>query len=330
MGLQTILVPLDGSLRAEGALPIAARIARTTGATLVLVRVLSLASESWPAILTTNPLLAEAVVETSLAEAADYLERIAASPELAGLPLQLKTPHGPVAPAILSIATSSRSNLIVLCRHGATGLTRWVLGSVARAIVWHTSVPVLVLSEGGTHLGSSPADLAQPLRMLIPLDGSATANAALEPGASMLAALAAPGQKTALHLACVVKPSHAMDRELTQAKAFLHQTTALIQRGSLAPLIAHQGMTVTWSVLLDADVASALLRVVEQGEETAGAGVFGGCQILAMATHGRGGVLRLVLGSIAERVLSATRHPILLVHPPQDQEGNSAQGLTSK
>lgn len=317
---QTILVPLDGSPRAEEAVPIAARIARACGATLILVRVLSLASEAWPAILTTNPLVAEAMVETSRKEAADYLECVAASPELAGLSLQRKTPHGPAASALLEIAASSRSDLIVLCRHGTTGLSRWALGSVASAIVWQTAVPVLVLSEGYTHQGSSPADLAQPLRMLIPLDGSATANASLDAGSQMLAALAGPGQKMALHLACVVRPSRALDRELPMARAFLQHTTELIQQGSLAPAVAQHSMAVTWSVLLETDVASALLRVAEQGEDTEGAGVFGGCHLIGMATHGRGGVWHRVMGSVTERVLSTTRRPILLIHSSRDQQ----------
>lgn len=321
MGVQTILVPLDGSPRAEEAIPIAARIARACGATLVLVRVLSLASEAWPAMMTTNPLVAEAMVETSMKEAADYLERVAASPELDGLSFQLKTPHGPVASTLLEIAASSRCDLIVLCRHGATGLSRWALGSVASAIVWHTSVPVLVLSEGYTHPGSSPADLAQPLRLLIPLDGSATANAALDPGSQLLAALAGPGQKTALHLACVVKPSRTLDRELPMAKAFLRQTTEGIQRGVIVSAQPQQSTAVTWSVLLDTDVASALLRVAEQGDDTKGSGAFGGCHLIAMATHGRGGVLRRVMGSVTERILSTTRRPILLIHPLRDQQG---------
>lgn len=336
---QTILVPLDGSSRAEAALPIAARIARSTGATLVLVRVLSFASESWPAIMTTNPLLAEAVVETNRAEAMGYLERITTSPELAGISLQVRIPHGPVAPAILDTAAAFKSDLIVLCRYGATGLTRWMMGSVAKNIVWHASVPVLVLSEGGTHLGSSPADVAQPLRMLVPLDGSATANAALEPGASLLAALAAPGQKRTLHLVSVVQPSRAVDagsagelshnRELAHAKQFLHRTTELIQHGSLAPAIAQHRIPVTWSVLLDMDVAGALLRVVEQGEDTEGAGAFGGCHLLAMATHGRAGFQRWVMGSITERVLSATQRPILIVHPPQEQAKPEQESQTA-
>jgi nucleotide-binding universal stress UspA family protein len=319
MMLHSILVPLDGSPRAEEAIPIAARIARANGSKLMLIRVHSLAWETWPAAMATTPLVAEALVETSVKEAADYLERIAASPERVGLSLQFQVLDGPIASALLNSAISSRSDLIVLCRHGATGLTRWALGSVARAVVRQTPIPVLVVSEGNTHLGNSPTDLAQPLRMLIPLDGSDASNAALDLGSQMLTALAAPGQKTALHLAYVARPSPMLDREFPMAKAFLQQTTESIQRGLLAPVVHQQSTAVTWSVLIDTDVASALLRVVEQGEDTEGSGVFGGCHLIAMATHGRGRVFRRMIGSVTERVLSATRRPILLIPPPQDQ-----------
>jgi nucleotide-binding universal stress UspA family protein len=182
----TILVPLDGSSRAEAALPLAARIARHTGAVLLLVRVVSFAAESWSAIMTSNPLLAEAVVETDLAEATEYLERVAASPTLTGTSAQTAVYHGPAASTILEAAASSRSDLIVLCRHGATGLTPWAMGSTAAKVVRHTTIPVLVVPDNFSYLGSSSADLAQPLRMLIPLDGSIMAQAALEPGAALL------------------------------------------------------------------------------------------------------------------------------------------------
>lgn len=83
--LQTILVPLDGSSRAEAALPVARRIAHNTGATLVLVRVVSFLSEYWPAVTSANPSLAQAVVETDLEQATAYLEEVAASAEFAGI-----------------------------------------------------------------------------------------------------------------------------------------------------------------------------------------------------------------------------------------------------
>jgi nucleotide-binding universal stress UspA family protein len=264
-------------------------------------------------------------VDTDLEVATAYLERLASDPELAGITVKTSVQSGQVAPTILAEAALYGGDLIVLCHHGSTGALHWIMGSVAEMVARHASIPVLVLREGATSLGSTPADLAQPLHMLVPLDGSAGAQAALEPGAELLTTLAAPGQKTALHLARVIPPVegkhaglseflHTSD-ELTRAKHFLRQTTALLREGSLAPTIAQQHIPVTWSVLVDHDVSDALVRLAEQGEETEGVGVFGGCELLAIATHGRAGVQRWVMGSIAERMLAATTRPILIVHP---------------
>ena len=318
----TILVPLDGSSQAEVVLPLAARIAGHTGATLLLLHVVSFAASSWAATMTFNPLLAEAVVEADLEEATTYLKEAAASPAVRDLPVKTILRHGHAASTIVEVATSSRSDLIILCRRGASGLTRWAMGSTAANVARHAAIPVLVVPEDFLLLGDTSADLASPLRILIPLDGSTLAQAALEPGAVLLTALAAPGQTVTLHLAQVVTPLRPKAREhsrestaVLQAKHAMRHTAAQLRQGSLAPSLALHQIPVTWTVLLDVDVASALLRVVEPGDDAEGVDVFGGCQFIAISTHGRGGLSRWIMGSITERVLSATRHPILIVHP---------------
>ena len=327
---KTILVPLDGSRRAETALPVARRIAQQTGATLVLVRVVSFLSEYWPVMTSAHPSLAQAVMDADLKQAAAYLEEVASSAELAEIAVKTTAQFGPPAPTILAVATSYNSDLIVLCSHGSAGMIHWMMGSVAEKIARHATIPVLVVREEGTHLGGPLAGLAQPLRMLIPLDGSAGAKAALEPGAELLLAMAAPGQKCALHLARVSKQPlsdrEALDdHELAQARGSLQQTIQQIREGTLAPSIAEHHLPVTWSLLLDTDVAGALLRVAEQGEDMEGAGAFGGCDLIAISTHGRSGFQHWMLGSITERVLHATRRPILIVHPPKPAEGKESR-----
>lgn len=323
---KTLLVPLDGSTRSEAALPVAARIARQTGAALVLVRVVSFLSEYWPAMTTTQPSLVQAVVETDLEEATAYLEKVAALPVLADLTVKTTAQFGPPAPTILAVAVSYNSDLIVLCSHGSAGMIHWMMGSVAEKIARYSSIPVLVVREAGIHLNGSQSDLAQPLRLLVPLDGSLGATEALEPGAELLRAMAAPGQKTALHLARVCQPPNAdnlpeqLQREkhnLERARASLQQTVQQIREGVLAPCVAEHQLPVTWSLLLNNDIANALLRVAEQGDDAEGAGAFGGCDLIAISTHGRSGFQRWTLGSITERILHATRRPILIVHPPK-------------
>src|SRR5713101_5411625 len=78
-------------------------------------------------------------------------------------------------------------------------------------------------------------------------------------------------------------------------------------------------LSITWSVAGNTDVADALMRVAEQGSVDRGYSIFGGCDILALATHGRSGIRRWVLGSVTERVLGHTKLPLLIVRPQQEQ-----------
>lgn len=88
---KTILVPLDGTKSAEGALPIAARIARNSGATIVLAHVVSFLSEYGPTMTAVNQSMAEASVKADLAETTIYLDRVASSTQLADI--SVISPH---------------------------------------------------------------------------------------------------------------------------------------------------------------------------------------------------------------------------------------------
>lgn len=324
---QRILVPLDGSIRAEQAIPVAARIARATGGALILVRAVSTTPEWWPAM-ERRPDVAQAVIDAGLTEAKQYLVAASTAQALSAVSTETVVLYGPAATSILAVAHSSGADLVVLCSHGYTGLTRWVMGSVAEKVARHAAVPVLVLREGGPVPAAPHPDATRPLCALVALDGSAHAKAALAPAAQLVAALAAPATG-ALHLVRVVKPVSA-EREakgpehgeideqvLHKAKQYLSTTVDHLREGLTAPAVAGLNLTITWSVAVDTDVAAALIRLAENGEDAEGAGVFGGCDVIAMATHGYSGVQRWAIGSITERVLSATRLPLLIVRPPE-------------
>lgn len=327
---KTILVPLDGSSLAESALPLATRIAQHTHATLVLVRVVHFASEYWPAINTPYPSMIQIVVEGELKTASHYLESVAESHALLDLETRIVARYGAAAPAILATAAEYYADLIVMSSHGYSGLAHWLRGSVAEKVAHNASVPVLVVRDAPATVTIHSSDIAQPLRVLVPLDETLRARQALEPAASLLAALAVPGQQKAIHLVRVVKPAAtaqpsevaAMQRTLSQARHFLMRQAELIREGTRALTLSKESILVSWSIALDMDVANAIIRVAENGEDMEGMGVFGGCDLIAMATHGREGIQRLALGSVTERVLHATRRPLLIVRPedPTDQK----------
>src|SRR4051812_34049687 len=127
---QRILIPLDGSTRAERAIPVAARLAHTSGGSVILVRVVSKSSDFWPSM-AQQTTLAQQVLAADLAEAERYLGGVATSPELEGVPTESVVRFGPTVSTILAVVAASQADLIVLCSHGYTGITRRIMGSVA-------------------------------------------------------------------------------------------------------------------------------------------------------------------------------------------------------
>jgi nucleotide-binding universal stress UspA family protein len=317
-----VLVPLDGSTRAERSIPVAARIARATGGTVVLVQVVTVPFTYSPYL--GSAIYADEAIEADLNAVERYLDTLAHSESLEDIKTTTKAIFGSAAPEILSTANSYNIDLIVMTSQGKTGMKRWMLGSVAQKIARYSSMPVLVLHEKGP-LPVGPHLDNRPLRALVPLDGSALAKAALEPAAQLVAAIAGPSQGS-LHLMQVVKlptaeelravgdqesMNHLKENKLHRAKTYLNSIVDQLREGPLA----HLNLTITWSIAVDNDVAQAIIRMAENGEDAEGAGVFGRCDLIAIATHGRGGLQHWILGSITDRVLGATKLPILIVRP---------------
>jgi nucleotide-binding universal stress UspA family protein len=328
-----ILVPLDESERAERALPVAAKLARASGAVLLLVEVVQSTAE-FESGLVAPTTWAPANFPPDRRQAAQYLARVAARDDLAGIKITSGVYAGPVASMLLLVAQSQNADLIVMTTRGRTGLARWALGSVADKVVHHTTVPALLVRDHGSLPVVSQPAADRPLRVLVPLDGSPLAEGAIAPAARIVAALAAPGP-AAMHLVRVLdvidvalapregsaresKRRDPADRALSAAGDYMNQLAAELHTGPLAAL----GLDVTWSLVFDdasgryvSDIAQAILRAAEMGEPVEGATAPSHCDLIAMATHGRGGLSRWAMGSVAERVLHATTLPLLIVTP---------------
>jgi nucleotide-binding universal stress UspA family protein len=320
---QRILIPLDGSTRAERAIPVAARLAHASGGTVILVRVVSKSSGFWPSVAERST-LAQQVLAADLAEAERYLRGVASSPELEDVPTESVVRYGPTVSSILATADASQADLIVMCSHGYTGITRRIMGSVAEKLARGASVPLLVLREDGPVPGEAHPGSARPLRALVPLDGSAEAKAALEPAAYLIAALAGSASGI-LHLVRVVQPLTTDLEEggiLTasaKARRYLRATAEHIREGFVAPAVTKLNLDVTWSVAVDTYVAETLIRTAENPEASEGEDeVLAGCDLIALATHGRDGLQRWVMGSVTEQVLRDSKLPLLVV-PPHSQ-----------
>jgi nucleotide-binding universal stress UspA family protein len=320
-----ILVPLDQSKRAARAIPLAARLARAAGGSVILVQVVTVGSDVWSS-LAPAPFVRQDIIDAELAAAMRSLTDAASSVDLDGIPTERVALMGSTVPTILAVADSSHADLIVMCSHGYSGITRWALGSVAEKVIHHASIPVLLLREGGPVPGSELASAERALRVLVPLDGSANAKAALEPAAQVIAALSAP-QPAVMQLLRVATASEsdtisgeedAAEQENAPSKArrYLSATASHIGEGLIAPAVAAHHLKLTWTVAVHAEVAAAILREAEDGVSMFESENLEGCDLIAMATHGRGGFQRLAMGSVTEQVLHATRLPMLIVRAP--------------
>lgn len=317
---QQIVVPLDSSTGAEHAIPIAARLARISGGKIVLVRVLS--SPVGHGALRTISALAGCPdpFANPLTEAGHYLARVTGryANELNGLQVEHAVESGSASSAILAIARQEHNDLIVLSSHRAHGLFHWTLSGVIHEALHHDPVPLLLLNEAEeAFLESYEKRL---LRVLIPLSGSALCETVIEPALSLASALAGP-TRSMVHL-CQVVDQPCIAGEMgsrtgenreepiasqKEAEAYLQGLVYRLQAHKPCPMI-------TWSVRIKTDVAGTIAHMAEpSGDDEADRGY----DLVALTTHGRRAFEHLMLGSVTERVLGATRRPLLLVRPPR-------------
>ncbi len=321
-----ILVPLDGSPRAERALPVAARIARASGGSVVLLQVVGLpfAYETYLSglYLAQTPVFAQDILDTEFERANQYLANVAQSEQFVGIKTETEVFSGLAAPTIIDTASVEHVDLVVMCSHGNTGLKRWVLGSVAQKMARHSSAPILVLREDGSAPTSSYPDPLHPLRTLmalVALDGSELAETALAPAAHLVAALVAPAHGTLLLTRVVKRPAigseqsyqKQVDSRVNEAEAYLSRVANDLCEGPLGEL----DLAVSSAVAVGGNVADTLIKVAEDGKTVNGGQMFCNCDLMVMATHGRGGIERLAMGSVTEIVLGATKLPLLIVRP---------------
>jgi nucleotide-binding universal stress UspA family protein len=320
---QHILVPLDGSRRAESALPVAVNIARSTGASLLLLHVIPQPMQLPGYALRTADLPEEESASDAYNAALLYLSRIRRSKGLQNLPVETYLVTGPVPQRILFSIEAQAIDLVVMCSRGATGFKRWTLGSVAQKIASHSRVPVLLLHEAAGTLSNQHPAGRRPVRVLAALDGSPLAETILKPAAALSIALSAP-EPGAMHLLNVVPPPRAMalpgvgapQLDIAEARLYLQMTAQAVQE----QLYSASNLTIRTSIAEESACAEAIVRVAEGLTDVEA------CDAIALASPGRTGLVRQAMGSMAERLLERTRLPLLLAHAPWPADRESRPG----
>jgi nucleotide-binding universal stress UspA family protein len=286
--IRRMLVPLDGSALAERALPLAVSVARATQASVTLARVIQASAWGGPRL---GDLIAPQVItemlEDEAREARRYLDGVAnrlRTRQIAAVSTIIL--YGEPGAALLEAERTAQADLVVMATHGRTGLGRATMGSVADHMLRKGQAPVLLARAAGER--QEEVSLAHAL---IPLDGSALAEEALTAIPALAGALI--GRLT---LAQVVN-LEALAGEAEEAQCYLSEVRGRLTR-SLRGAVA--------------EIATVVLYG-EAPEQIVSRAARGGCDVIVMATHGRGGLSRVAFGSTADAVLRAAEMPILLM-----------------
>ena len=298
-----ILVPLDGSAFAETALAHALTLSRKAGGAVELVSVVE-DEGAYP-----DPEWRRAAVEWSERS----LEKAAAEVrERAGGDVSVRVLAGRVWEALVDRAREWGAGLIVMATHGRGALSRAWLGSVADAVVRHTDMPVLLLRPDE---GAAPPRADAEVRfgkVLIPLDGSEVSRSAVEPAVALGSLFGARYQL----LRVVSVPAESPSPYLPYAVPMNVDLIESVRRGaaesleSAASELRARGVQVDTEVVVDVQPARVIL---ERARDL-------GCDLIVLATHGRGGLSRVVLGSTADKVVRGAHGPVLVVRPPSHPE----------
>ncbi|MBI4525573.1 MAG: universal stress protein [Deltaproteobacteria bacterium] len=143
--LESLIVPLDGSPLAEKALRYSLELARNLKLELVLLRVYGLPTSTYYVSDEYTPDLGQ-LTEQVREEARKYLESKVETLRGEGLEkCSSLLLQGDAAEEIIDTARKTQGNLVAMCTHGRSGLSRWVLGSVTERVVLHSGDPVLVI-----------------------------------------------------------------------------------------------------------------------------------------------------------------------------------------
>ncbi len=310
-----ILLTNDGSPLAAAAIPYAAALARQDDAEVLVLRVSHAAGDlperidgdTWErAIIAAGRVTVALEAEPLLGEVVARLK--AAGVERAGS-LVLR---GEPGPTIAEAARAMGADLVVVSSHGLSGLRRAVLGSVADHVIRHAgNVPVLLCHP-------LPPDVVTPFeRIVVPLDGSPFAEAALQHAADIarsagstlilvrgidsVARVIAASMPVAAGVAVPGLSNQEAEEIVAAERGAIREELALV-----AARLATEGVPHTRIEIVEDLPSDAILQTAKRHD----------CRLVVMSTHGRGGLGRTLLGSVADEV---TRHldagAVLLVHP---------------
>jgi nucleotide-binding universal stress UspA family protein len=295
----TLILPLDGSEMSQRAKGLAVAIAERLPARLVLVGApevygLDLAwyggavPEAGIPMVPVTELMQEARQAT-----ADFLAEQQQQIDVQGIEVATALVDEMPARAIVQTAEAEQAALIVMATHGLGGLSRWAMGSVADKVLQSTHVPVLLVRADAEHLDP------QLDQILIALDGSELAEAVL---AHVTPLARAHGSTVTL---ATVSVEARLGLETSAMLAAQEHAVERMQEylAKIVDRLKVEGVTAEIETLAGDDPAEVLLERAGRGD----------VDLIALTTHGRGGLSRWAYGSVADRLIRHADTPVLVL-----------------
>ena len=285
---ERILVPLDGSELAEGALPYVEEVAARLNSEVILFTVC----------------VAGDCLERPMRA---YLEKKAGELESLEIKASLLVAEGNVANEILDFAEKNNIGLIIISTHGRSGISRWALGSIANKVMQGSRIPILLIRSSKPEAVLAEKELQN---ILVPLDGSRFAEGVI-PYVEGLAG----GMNSEVTLLRVIEPiehpsfaRHAVEfDEGKYVKALMSTAERKAKRylSKIERALRDEDVEVS-SALLVGKPTQTILQYADDNSVS----------LIALATHGFSGITRWAYGSVASKIIEGSSMPILLVRPP--------------
>jgi nucleotide-binding universal stress UspA family protein len=289
MRFQKILCPIDFSAGSQKAMQVAVRLANEADAELVLAHAWYLPPNIYDAYVFPPHVVeqitgdAERGLEAALRDAVTFGAKRVSAKLLNGLPW---------AKIVDLLASDPAFDLAVLGTHGRTGLAQVMLGSMAEKVIRHAPCSVLAVR--------SDAEPRPFQHVLCPVDFSVDSDHALE----LVASLIQPGGTgiTLLHVV-EIPIAYFGDRPVTDVVHDLGDRSAQLLARAAAQLQASVSVPVTTRSRDGRFPGAQLLEAIEEDPTI---------DLVVMGSHGRTGLQRLLLGSVAEKVVRHARCPVLV------------------
>lgn len=300
---KTLMVPTDCSGFDREAIRVALRIAERSEAKVRLVRVLTSGAYFGAGDTKTGVGAVINPVKRERDEALTELYALAAEcRRTVDVDVTVALESGPVADALEGYAKRNDVDLIVISSHGRGGISRLSLGSVTDTLIRRTTIPVLVVKPTASYL--NPQVRGSFKKIVVPLDGSPLAEQVIGP--VMTLAVLEDAEVTLLNVlgregANQKQPELATkvawwEKDVAAAKAYLARVAERLRVGRIG---------VISEVVVGDDVAEEIAAYASREN----------ADLIAIATHGRGGLARVLRGSVADALTRTATRCILVFHP---------------